>query len=193
MPDLRDEADEKLYVLCSEGNAEAFRCIVERYQNLLVGYFMRRAGETSVAEDLAQEVFIKLWRSAGKYSVRARFSTYVYSVAHNTLIDHIRRKGTRTDTLSTDADEGALLAEAADTTVPGVLERKAHEEQLALVRKALEQIRDVERDVVMAVFAEGVSYKEAGEMLGVPEGTVKSRLHSALRHIRQILEEDEKA
>jgi len=193
MPDLRDEADERLYVLCAEGNTEAFRCIVERYQNLLVGYFMRRAGETSIAEDLAQEVFIKLWRSAGKYTVRARFSTYVYSVAHNTLIDHIRRKATRTDTLSADADEGALLAETPDSGIPEVLERKAHEEQLALVKKALEQIREVERDVVMAVFAEGLSYKDAGEVLGVPEGTVKSRLHGALRHIRQILEEGGKS
>ena len=189
MPDLRDEADEKLYVLCAEGNTEAFRYLVERYQNLLVGYFMRRAGEAGIAEDLAQEVFIKLWRTAERYTVRARFSTYMYSVAHNTLIDHIRRKGTRADTISADTDEGAFLADTADSDIPEVLEHLAHEEQLALVRKALEQLKDVERDVVMSVFAEGMSYRDTAEVLGIPEGTVKSRLHGALRHIRQILEQ----
>jgi len=189
MHDLRDEADEKLYVLCAEGNPEAFQYLVERYQNLLVGYFMRRAGEAGIAEDLAQEVFIKLWRTAERYTVRARFSTYMYSVAHNTLIDHIRRKGTRADTISADTDEGAFLADTADSGIPEVLEHLAHEEQLALVRKALEQLKDVERDVVMSVFAEGMSYRDTAEVLGIPEGTVKSRLHGALRHMKQILEQ----
>jgi RNA polymerase sigma-70 factor (ECF subfamily) len=69
----------------------------------------------------------------------------------------------------------------------------AHEEQLTLIRKALEQLKEVERDVVMSVFAEGMSYRDTAEVLGIPEGTVKSRLHGALRHIKQILEQGGKS
>jgi RNA polymerase sigma-70 factor (ECF subfamily) len=189
MSHLRDQPDEVLYVMSGRGDEEAFRCLVERYMNLVVGYFVHRVGGGGQqAEDLAQDVFFKLWRHAARYSVKAKFSTYLYSVAHNTLVDFMRRKGTRFEEVSVDDEkERDLIAETADSGVPEPLEKLALDEQISLLKQALAKLRLPEREALLLVLADGLSYKEVSEILGIPEGTVKSRLHAALARLRKFL------
>ncbi|MBN1809780.1 MAG: RNA polymerase sigma factor [Planctomycetes bacterium] len=181
-------SDESLYLLCAEGDKEAFRSLVERYMDLLIGYFVRRLRDAELSQDLAQEVFIKLWKHAGRYTVKARFSTYLYSVAHNTLIDYMRRKKSRIDTVSADDEDGNIIAETADAGLPEPLKVLEVSEQLELVNRRLEELGEGEKQVVVLILAESLSYKEAARVLGIPEGTVKSRLHGALARLRKLLD-----
>jgi len=184
----KKQSDEELYLLCAQGDKEAFRKLVIQYQDMVVGYFVRRLGDVALSEDLAQEVLVKLWKHADRYTVRAKFSTYLYSVAHNALIDYIRREDSRVDTVSgADEEGGNIIAESVGAGLPEPLERLEREEQTALIMKKIQELKKGEREVVLLVLAQGLSYKEAADTLSIPEGTVKSRLHAALSRLRVML------
>lgn len=158
-------------------DAAALRQLVERHQRLLLNFFLR-SGAQSSAEDLVQETFIRLYRYRHRVEPRARFTTFLHTLARHAWVDHLRRAG-RTARL-----HEAWQAEQpeADTTAAGaagVRMDAAH---------ALQSLPEEMRAVVTLLFYQGLSQAEAAEVLDIPVGTVKSRLFNALHRLRGVLD-----
>jgi RNA polymerase sigma-70 factor (ECF subfamily) len=158
------------------GDAAAFRSIVERYQGRLLNFFLR-AGAKMYAEDLVQETFIRIYRHRSRARPIARFTTYAHTLAHHVWLDHVRRQGRRFRLLERAAPE----VEQQDNRSSGSAPARIDAERL------LDTLTPDLRAAVVLVMYQGLSYTEAAEALGVPTGTVKSRVFNALRHMRDAL------
>jgi len=173
-----DPSDEELMLRVTRGDDEpALTELIRRYRGPLVNHFARR-GVQHEYEDLAQETFVRLYKARRRYRVRAKFTTYLYFIAHKVWIDHLRK------TFRRDRRENAFRGQP----------RPEHTEAPALARAdlawALAKLPATHRDVVAHSLLDQLSHNEISERLGIPEGTVKSRLHHALRSLRDILEGD---
>lgn len=171
--------DEELMLRVSrEQDERAFRELMTRYQGLLVNHFRRR-GVYVEYEDLAQETFFKIYKARRRYKPTASFKTWMFTIAQRVWIDHLRKSGRR------------KTREEAYKDEPRVEKMEAASFHVQDADWALSQLSDAHRDVVVHAVYDQFSHQETAKILRIPEGTVKSRLHSALRNLREILEEEQ--
>lgn len=176
------------------GDETALDQLVQRYQRELVGFFYHLCWDQLVAEELAQDVFVNVFRARSRYSPLAKVRTYLYRIAHNLWIDHLRR---RRGHLSLDAEMGEdslrlvdCLAAPESSAADGVggAETAARAESIRTrVQAALELLPEGQREVFVLANSHGMKYQEIAGVLGIPEGTVKSRMHNAVRTLRDEL------
>lgn len=172
------ESDEELMLRLSRNQDEkAFRELMSRYQQLLVNHFRCR-GVYVEYEDLAQETFFKIYKARRRYKPTASFKTWMFTIAQRVWIDHLRKSGRR------------KKREKAFKNEPRVEKLEARTFHPHDADWALSQLSEAHRDVVVHAVYDQFSHKETAEILHIPEGTVKSRLHSALQNLRVILEEE---
>lgn len=176
------------------GDAQAFDELVGLVAPRLLGYFRRLGVRAGDADDLVQEVFVKIYRARHKYVPRARFTTFAFRVARNHWIDRLRHKGIQPPTISADAagsggDEGATLAARLPAATPSAPEALAAGELGRALEEALASLGADHREVFVLTQVEGLRYQEIAEILDVPVGTVKSRVHAAVRKLRAWLTE----
>ncbi len=158
------------------GDGEAFETLYGRYRRRLYNFVLRHVQDEALAEDLFQETFLRLLRAAPRWQPRARLSTWLYRVALNLCIDQGRRR--REEALPEDAAE----AIAGDEPGPqGALEAA---EAAAWLRARVAELPAEQRAVLLLRVYEGLEEREVAEIVGCPLGTVKSRLHYALRRLR---------
>jgi RNA polymerase sigma-70 factor (ECF subfamily) len=173
-----------------DGDARAFERIVERWLKPLVHFFHRLGADPSSAEDCAQEVFVKLYRSRATYEPKAKFSTYLFHVARHHWIDVVRHRAVGPPVRSLDAPTGeddAGMGEAvADRSARAVDAGEARELRTA-IRAAVAALPSEQREVFALAQVEGLRYEEIGRILEIPLGTVKSRMHAAVRALRARL------
>ncbi|MDJ0976198.1 MAG: sigma-70 family RNA polymerase sigma factor [Planctomycetota bacterium] len=173
------------------GDDAAFEELVGRVLPRLLGYFRRLGADRTFAEDCAQEVFVKVYRARAGYVARARFMTYLFHVARNYWIDVYRHRKSQPPPLSADqlrepGEGGSLLAElaaSADTPDAGVRGAEAG----AALSRAIERLPAEQREVFVLAQVEGLKYQDIGRILEIPVGTVKSRMHAAVRGLRGAL------
>lgn len=187
-PQLDAEAD--LLVAYREGDGRAFRLLVDAYRDRMVQFFYRLCWDRDRAEDLAQDLFVKLMLGSRRYRPEGKLSTYVYRVATNLWIDHYRSRRPQPAVHSYDqasaADAGETRTEYAGTA-PSPVDEAADEEERAKLRRCLDQLTEPHRLVFeLAVYQER-PYAEVAELLGIPVGTVKSRMHNAVHTLKQLL------
>ena len=183
--------DRELMLHARRGSREAFEELVARYEGRLVSYFYRQCGDRDLAEDCAQEVFVRLYRARERYGPQARFATFLFTIARNCWIDVARARRVRpaeSSLVETSAD-GEERDRAAMTTTkdPGPSEQVAAREDVRRLRDALGRLPAAQRDVVLLGVIEGLPYAEVSEVLGIPVGTVKSRVHAAVLTLRRLL------
>jgi RNA polymerase sigma-70 factor (ECF subfamily) len=174
------------------GDGAAFTALVERWFGPLVGFFRRMGADASSAEDCAQEVFLKLFRTREAYEPRAKFTTYLFSIARNHWIDVYRHGRSAPPTVSSDRstdgdeDEGPIKDRLeASGAAP---ERGAGSRETAdALRAAVAALSDEHREVFALAQGEGMRYQEIALILRIPIGTVKSRMHTAMRCLRDAL------
>lgn len=173
------------------GNRGPFEEFVRSEAATLLRFFQRHGAALGEAEDLAQEVFLKLYRSAPTYSAQSRFSSYVMRVARNAWIDRRRRRAVRPEGPSLDeAGNGtASLLELLPGTDPDVSRRAERREASERVQAALAHLPESHAVVVELALVQGRPYAEIADLLGIPVGTVKSRVFHALRKLREQLGE----
>jgi RNA polymerase sigma-70 factor (ECF subfamily) len=175
-----------------DGDGQAFRLLVDQYRDRMLQFFFRLCWDRDRAEDLAQDLFLKLMLGSKRYRPEGRMATFVYRVATNLWIDHYRAQRPRPRMFSFDQvvlpdDDGSPASfEHAGSGPTPAHEAEANEEKAAL-RTALERLTEPHRLVFeLAVYQER-PYAEIGELLGIPVGTVKSRMHNATTALKELL------
>jgi RNA polymerase sigma-70 factor, ECF subfamily len=176
-------ADEDLMVLVGGEDADAFAALYDRYCRLAYSVAHKLTGEKQTAEDLTQDAFIKVWRSADGYRPeRGSVSTWILSVVRNQGIDQLRAKATR-----------RRMQEKVEASAPRSEPSEAfnqvwHEARLGQVREALDALPQVQQQVLELAHFSGLTHTEIAERLQLPPGTVKGRMRLGLKKLRNNTE-----
>lgn len=170
------------------GREDGFEELVRRYQRPITSYVFRMLGDYDSALDVTQEVFIKVYNSLTKYSSEYKFSTWLYRIAHNAAIDHMRRNSMIGQSLETENADGTyqLQLESPGPTPEQDRERSEWRTEISSVVKCLPSAY---RDLIMLRHSYDLSYDEIAEVTGLPLGTVKNRLFRAREMMREIFVE----
>ncbi|GIX48426.1 MAG: RNA polymerase subunit sigma-24 [Candidatus Tectimicrobiota bacterium] len=170
-------ADAALMQRVVAGDAEAFAQLVRRYEHPLYNYLRRMVQDEALAADLLQETWLRLFQHAHRYDPARPLSTWLFAIAYHSCLDALRQRQRRQVVTSAAAAPGpadpqrALLAQEAQ----------------AAVRAAVASLPPAQRAVLLLRHYHGLSYQEIAAVVQCPVGTVKSRLHHALRHLQQTL------
>ena len=179
-----------------KGDADAFAALYDRWSGPILRWFWHACYDRDAAEDLMQETFLRVWRAAPRYEVRAKFSTFLFQVAKNLWINERAKVLRRPLKVSLDAPgpagedgEGLSLGARLPGDDPSPADETVRAETGRRIRAAVDSLSDKLREVfILAAFQE-LPYQEIGAILGIPEGTVKSRMWAAVRALRERLEE----
>jgi RNA polymerase sigma-70 factor (ECF subfamily) len=172
-------SDSTLVDLASAGDQQAFEYLFIRYRDALMRLFEQRLDEKTMASDLLQETFIKVYLHINNYSKSYTFGQWIYAIARNTLVDHLRR---RADDISIDERFRAPLA-----TTPSPEESVIINQTRAHFYTALEELSEEYREVIEMRFLEEYSYEEIAEKLGRPLNTIKTQIRRARAAICKII------
>lgn len=185
MQDTRSDAEIVQAVL--DGDVNAFEALVLRYQKKVYNTVLRLAGDCAEAEDLSQEVFLKIFKGLSSFRGESSFSTYIYRVAANTAIDALRRREAPTVSLSTENEEGEEFELALPDAGPLPVEILESRERRQAIRAAIDALPEHHRAVIVLREMDGMSYQDIAQAMGLTEGTVKSRINRARGRLRQLL------
>mgnify|MGYP002622704077 CR=1 FL=1 len=166
-----------------DGDAAARRVVVERYQERLFALIYGIVRDRHEVEDVAQEVFLKVYQRITAFDERSKFYTWLYRVAVNAAKDHVKKRSRRP---SVALDEDAGIPDGT----PGPLDGAGSEETRARVREAIAALPVRYREVLALRELEGLAYNEIAEVLKLSVGTVESRLHRARQRLKRSLERD---
>ena len=191
--DLANLPDADVARLAQQGREAAFRELVRRYERPVFSLVFRMVRDTATAEDLAQDTFIKVLSHIDKYRSEFKFSSWLFKIANNVAIDHLRRR--QLDTISMDGSPNASTAadieatrfDIADKSESALDEMEAKELGSAIER-AIGALRPEYRSCIMLRHVEGRSYEEIAATLDLPLGTVKTYIHRARHQLREALE-----
>ncbi len=181
-----EKTDEELVALTLQ-NQDFFSCIVERYEPKLLRYIRRISAATREdAEDLLQEIFVKVYRNLNDFDQSLKFSSWIYRIAHNQVISSWRKTAARPQVLKFEADEDFLKFVAGDEDLARSVERRFTAEE---VRRIINQLDEKYREVLVLKFLEGKDYKEISDILQKPLGTIATLINRAKKQFRRIVEE----
>ena len=190
-----DWSDEDLLLRYrAEGDRRAFEELVHRYERELYNYLRHYLGDAEMAEDAFQAAFLQVHLKCDQFEPGRKVRPWLYTVATNQAIDAQRRNrrhrmvslDRRSIANGGDEDAGTLV-ELLDGDEPGPVDRLESEEQRRSVREAVDHLPPPLRQVLLLVYYQGLKYREAAEVLAIPVGTVKSRLHAAIRKLEYTL------
>ena len=195
---LEERSDEALMLLYRDGEVRAFEILLSRHERPVFHYILRSCGRQEVAEELLQEVFIRVVRSASKYKQTAKFTTWLYTIARNICIDRARKARKRQE-LSLDqsvgggdgGDDGGrsftdLLVDEEAHAGDSRYEREIFRRRL---KEALDALPEEQREVFLLKEVSGLKFREIAEVVDAPVPTVKSRMRYALQALRGHLAE----
>lgn len=177
-----DETEADLLARCRQGDPNAFEDLVRRYQNRVFAVALRMLGDRAEAEDLCQEVFLKVFRSLGGYRGEAKFSTWLYSIVSHECLNRLRAWRPPRQARATDREgEAPALADPSPDAATQ-LERRELAERL---EEEIGRLRPEHRAILILRDLQGLSYEEIAEALGLELGTVRSRLHRARAELKE--------
>ena len=191
--DLANLPDADVVRLAQEGRERAFRELVRRYERPVFSLIYRMVRDRETSEDLAQETFVKILNHIDKYSPEFKFSSWIFKIANNVAIDHLRRK--TLDTVSIDGSPHArTAAESAASSLDLAAQQESALDELearelgTAIERAVAGLRPMYRACIMLRHVEGRSYEEIASTLDLPLGTVKTYIHRARHELRRALE-----
>ena len=184
--------DRKLAVQAAKGRDAAFRELLCRYERPVFSLIFRMVRDRALAEDLAQETFIRAFRAISSYNPRYKFSSWIFKIANNHTIDHLRKR--RLDTVSIDGSPHAVTGEEEAQTrlvvesTGEAPDRYVEQRELgSQIEQAIGELRPEYRTVVLLRHIEGHSYEEIADIMDLPLGTVKTYLHRARAELKGLL------
>ncbi len=193
MPEARASSlheDQELVRRTLRGDKEAFEMIIRRYQQPIVNYVGRMVREREMALDFSQEIFLKVYASLGSYRPQYKFSTWLFKIASNFMIDHWRKKKVPTTSIdqSPDENDDGLRIQVADEA-PSIGRQYELKELRGRIEAALDRLPPAFRELFVWRHVNGLSYEEMAEIKELPVGTVKNRVFQAKEMLRRLLEE----
>lgn len=193
-PSAPPDAIDTLIQRCLAGDQTAWDEIVRANRRRVFNIAYKFTGRHDLAEDLTQDVFVKIFKSLDTFDRRANFQTWLVSVSRNLCIDHYRSVRKEREAIDRDVDPGDL-APVANTTSP--YQSLEQRDRASLLRRGLAELAPTLREAVLLRDLQELSYQEIADKLGLPEGTVKSRINRGrnelARQISRIREEDDRA
>jgi RNA polymerase sigma-70 factor, ECF subfamily len=184
--------DQEVVGRAREGEEPAHRELIRRYERPVFALVYRMVRDRELAEDLAQESFVKALNALGTYRAEFKFSSWIFKIANNTAIDHLRRR--ELPTLSLDGAPHADTTESVAATALQVesqdetpLEQVEARELGSAIETAIGRLRPEYRACILLRHVEGRTYEEVAEILDLPLGTVKTNIHRARHELRQLL------
>jgi len=182
--DYSDFPDEALLALAAREDEEALAQLYDRYSRVAYGLALRIVRDQALAEDAVQEAFVTLWRSAGSFRAeKAKPSTWILTLVHRRAVDVVRREERRRAAPLVDGMEGP-----DERALPADEEIELNDRR-RLVQEALRQLPDDQREALELAYYGGLTQSELAERLSVPLGTIKSRMFTGLRRLRDLLAE----
>lgn len=184
--------DRELAALAAKGRETAFRELLKRYERPVFSLIYRMVRDRSLAEDLAQETFMRAFNAIGSYNVSYKFSNWIFKIANNHTIDHLRRRkldtvsihGSPHATTQDEINQSRLVIESGDESP---LELMEHRELGGQIESAIGDLREEYRTVILLRHVEGYAYEEIAEIMELPLGTVKTYLHRARNELKEKL------
>ena len=192
-PDLVSATDQEIVALAREGREAAYRELVRRYERPVFSLVLRMVRDRQLAEDLAQETFVKALNAIATYRPEYKFSSWIFKIANNAAIDHLRRRDLNTLSLdgspnaTSQDDIEATALQVGDKSESPLAELEARELGTSIER-AIGQLRPEYRSCILLRHVEGLAYEEIAQMLDLPLGTVKTYIHRARHELRKALE-----
>jgi RNA polymerase sigma-70 factor, ECF subfamily len=184
--------DAQVMLRAGQGDDAAFSYLVEKYRRQMIGFMYRMTGNQAVAEELAQEVFLRVYRSRASYAAEAKFSTWLYRIATNLAVNHARdirgEKSARAVSLDEPDEETGATLDVAD---PGMTAEEAlvRRERMAAIRKHVMALPERQRMAVLMHKYQGMDYRQIGGVLKLSESATKSLLFRAYEQLRERLKE----
>jgi RNA polymerase sigma-70 factor (ECF subfamily) len=184
------DPDAALMLAFQGGDADAYTTLVEKHRDAMVTYFFAMSRDRDLAEDLAQELFVKLYRHRRDYEAKAAFKTYMFSLARNLWIDAYRSRRRFASEQSLDAlggEEDGGVADRVASEAESPLDGAARAELADRIREAVQHLPPEMREVFVLGAMQERDYSEVASALEIPVGTVKSRMFHAVRRLRGLL------
>ena len=185
LDNIREFSDGELIVKAIGGREDGFEELVRRYQRPIVGYIYRMLSDYDASLDVSQEVFIKVYKSLDKYSSEYKFSTWLYRIAHNATIDHIRRNSQNLQSLETESEDGAYQMQL-ESSAPTPEQNQERREWKSEIESVVKCLPSAYRELIVLRHNQELSYDEIAEVTNLPLGTVKNRLFRAREMMREI-------
>lgn len=180
--------DLRLMLRVKEGDTEAFRELVEAHQSRVIGTVARMLGDEAEAEDVAQQVFLRIWKSAPRWEPAAKFTTWAFTIMKNLVFNESRRRSRRgTVPLETSDDDDAPQRQYADDSVKAPDRAMLDTEHQDAIERAIQELPEVQRMALVLRRYQDVSYEEIAEILKLSVPAVKSVLFRARNELREKL------
>ncbi len=193
MVDYAQLSDQDVIERARNGRESAFRELIRRYERPVFSIIFRMVRDRELSEDLAQDTFIKVLNALDRYDPAYKFSSWIFKIAHNTTIDHIRKK--TPDTLSLEGSPHATTPDQMEATSFTAVDHAEDPEQYAQsqevgaeIEAAIAELRPEYREAILLWHMEGRPYDEIAEIMDLPLGTVKTYIHRGRNELRKKLE-----
>lgn len=187
-----DKDDKQLVRACMRGDERAARELISRFERPVFSLIYRMVRDRELAEDLAQEAFVRTFNNLKRYDPSYQFSSWIFKISHNLTIDHLRKKSLDTismhgapDAVTTDQQEATSLALSSDDELPD--ERFEAQQLGGEIEDAIGRLRPEYRTAIILRHIEGRQYEEISEIMDIPLGTVKTYIHRARAELRESL------
>ena len=191
-PALNTLTDQEVVLLARGGQERAYRELVRRYERPIFSLLYRMVRDRELAEDLSQETFVKALNAIESYRPEYKFSSWLFKIANNAAIDHLRRR--ELDTLSLEGSPHAVTPDAMEATALQIGDRAENpldiveaKELGGEIERVIAQLRPEYRACILLRHVDGRAYEEIAEMLDLPLGTVKTYIHRARNELRRLL------
>ena len=190
--DYESLEDRQLAQMAAEGREGAYRELLSRYERPVYSLILRMVSDPTLAEDLAQEAFVKAFNAIGKYDPQYKFSSWIFKIANNRAIDHLRKR--ELETVSIDGSPDATTAEEAEESSIVLESREESPEKFTesrelggQIEEAIGKLKPEYRSVILLRHVEGHAYDEIADILELPLGTVKTYIHRARAQLKAEL------
>ncbi len=180
---LKDE--KKLIKRCLKGEKKAMEMLVVNYQKGIYNYFYRNIRNSETAADLTQDIFLKVFSKLGSYDFKYKFSTWIYTMSHNLLIDYYRKKKNLSFTTFASANDGYI--EFEDKTVDTGEEVLSNMEKKERIWSAVDKLPDEYRELIVMRYINDLKYYEISQILEIPMGTLKNKIFRAKKKLFKIM------